>query len=503
MATIQTNIGEYTLFPHQAAAVHWMMDREEDQMMSGGFLCDEMGLGKTISTLGLCANKPVKRTLILCPLPVVKQWIDSIKRLKGPAVYELEESWTYKSGNVLKGRIFVTNYDKLLTRFESFSYGFNRIFCDEAHTLRNEKSSKVSAFRKVPKDFVWFLTGTPVVNSKNDIITLLSLIHKKVSIDKKPTQNQLKRYMSYYALARSTEQLREHLADVLPKPPKIVEHKIPFVTKEESNFYHGIQRRVAAEFDQAMQEANPDMMSVINLLLRLRQASVHPQVYISSMRKKTDGVTYKDWKDHSSKSQKILDIIRAEKSAHGYVIFCNFKEEIDILKEFLEKESCINEVLTYSGEFNKKERDAIIDKTKLCIDENAPLTKSTIDELLFKINPRICENISSIVNDYVGTRHTVLLAQIQCAGTGINLQHFDRVIFTTSWWTAALMDQAVGRVLRLGQKKEVAIHYVWLEQEREHTINIDNYINERVERKRALCKSLLNAANHDLTYGDE
>lgn len=503
MTTIQTTIGNYTLFPHQVTAVRWMMDREEDLTMAGGFLCDEMGLGKTISTLGLCVNKPVKRTLILCPVPVMKQWIDAIAGLKGPAVYELEDSWTYRSGNVLKGRIFVSNYEKLLKRFEYFSDGFNRIFCDEAHILRNPQSNKTFAFRKIPKDFVWFLTGTPVVNSKSDIITLLSLIHKKVSIDKKPSVETLRHYMSYYALARTTEQLRENLADVLPKPPKIVEHKIPFITKEESEFYQGIQQRVAANFEQAMMMARPDMISVVNLLLRLRQASVHPQIYVTSMRKTNDGVVYRDWKDHSSKSQRIVDILRKEKSPHGYVIFCNFKEEIDILKKLLEKEKSIETILTYSGELSKKQRDLIVKMSKTHIETNGNITESSLDQLMAKVNPRICESISGLISDFLGPRHTVLLAQIQCAGTGINLQHFDRVIFTTSWWTAALMDQAVGRVLRLGQKKDVEIHYIWLEQEQEHTINIDNYINERVERKRDLCKSLLDAANHDLLYENE
>jgi SNF2 family DNA or RNA helicase len=397
MSTIKTSIGDYTLFPHQETAVRWMMDREEDQTMSGGFLCDEMGLGKTISTLGLCANKPVARTLILCPLAVMKQWVDSINCLKGPAVYELEETWVYKSGNVLKGRIFVTNYDKLLTRFDSFSHGFNRIFCDEAHILRNPKSSKVSAFRKVPKDFVWFLTGTPVVNSKNDILTLLSLIHKNISIEKKPSIKTLKKYMSYYALARSTDQLREHLADVLPMPPKIVEHKIPFTTKKESEFYHRIQRSVASEFDEVMQEANPNMLSVINMLLRLRQASVHPQVYISSMNKKEDAMTYESWKGHSSKSQKIVEILREEKSHHDYVIFCNFKEEIDVLKELLEKESCVGTVLTYSGKFSKKQRDVIISQSKVCIDKTTDINENKLDELLSRENPRICRDVSNLI----------------------------------------------------------------------------------------------------------
>jgi uncharacterized membrane protein len=58
------------------------------------------------------------------------------------------------------------------------------------------------------------------------------------------------------------------------------------------------------------------------------------------------------------------------------------------------------------------------------------------------------------------------------------------------------MDQAVGRVVRLGQKEQVHIHHISLKEEEEMSINIDDYINERVETKRELCTQLLAAAKH-------
>ena len=74
----------------------------------------------------------------------------------------------------------------------------------------------------------------------------------------------------------------------------------------------------------------------------------------------------------------------------------------------------------------------------------------------------------------------------------------DRVIFTTPWWTAALMDQAAGRVQRLGQQNQVIVHNIGLSEEMDMSINIDDFINTRVEFKRNLCQLVLNAANHDI-----
>ncbi len=94
--------------------------------------------------------------------------------------------------------------------------------------------------------------------------------------------------------------------------------------------------------------------------------------------------------------------------------------------------------------------------------------------------------------DYKGDKHQVLLIQIHCGGTGLNLQHMDRVVFMSPWWTAALMDQAVGRVLRIGQKRQVVIHDIkLLEWESK---NIDTMIFSKIAMKRDLCNLMLGSS---------
>ena len=164
------SFGPYTLLPHQVAAVQWMIQREEDDVMRGGFLCDDMGLGKTVSTVGLMVNKPVARTLVLAPLAVLRQWIATISSAGGPAVYEFHKGdWRCVGGNLRNGRVFVTNYDKLVGNGDAFEMRFNRIICDEAHVLRSYMSKKTTAVRKLQCDRYWFLTGTPIVNGGSDL----------------------------------------------------------------------------------------------------------------------------------------------------------------------------------------------------------------------------------------------------------------------------------------------------------------------------------------------
>jgi SNF2 family DNA or RNA helicase len=489
-----------TLFPHQVSAIQWMMDREKDIEAPGGFLCDEMGLGKTITSIGLLIKSRLPYTLILGPLAVLQQWVEAVRE-EGPAVFVIEKHhWICKGGNILKGRVYITNYDKLVSQPSAFTRKWDRILCDEAHTLRNCKGKRFKELKKLTTAHMWLLTGTPIVNSKKEFGSLLSLIKSSIGVDYSPSLQEAKQGMTKYALCRTTEQLRSVLPGIFPSKPTIVEHRLPFTTQEEELFYNTIQGKTKKQLEALMDSKDPDMIIMLQLLLRLRQISVHPQIYINSRRKRQPTYEQEDWKGSSTKLDGILNILRNDTQSHGYVIFCHFQEEMALLKAQLEQESCVGSVETYSGGLSSQQRVDVISATVHAVrrvDHVAAELRST-----FPTIPSFSSTICSTIANFLPPKHTVLLAQIQTAGTGLNLQHMSRVIFTTPWWTAALMDQAIGRVLRMGQTEQVVIHHVAFEEEYDEEdeeypmINIDDYINERVRFKRALCKDLLDAANH-------
>ena len=129
---------------------------------------------------------------------------------------------------------------------------------------------------------------------------------------------------------------------------------------------------------------------------------------------------------------------------------------MEMLADFLKAFPFVGSVLQYHGGMSMKERDAAIKASHL------PSTDAKQD---------------------------VFLIQLQAGGTGLNLQHYDRIIFVSPWWTSALLDQARGRAVRIGQKNVVKVY--WLKLKTESTFNIDSFIMEKAEKKRDLGETFL------------
>jgi hypothetical protein len=58
-----------------------------------------------------------------------------------------------------------------------------------------------------------------------------------------------------------------------------------------------------------------------------------------------------------------------------------------------------------------------------------------------------------------GGKTVVVVVQIVSGGAGLNLQFCRRVLFLSQHWNPAVVHQAVGRAVRIGQKAVVDIHF--------------------------------------------
>jgi SNF2 family DNA or RNA helicase len=120
-----------------------------------------------------------------------------------------------------------------------FRREFDRIVLDEAHKIRNGDGDIARCARKIVAPIRWAVTGTPLVNSLKDVVSLLAFIGVPYS--------KLWRWEPRYLqilpkilIHRSLDSLRAIIKEA-PPVPEINNIVLPFTTREEEEFYNGVQ----------------------------------------------------------------------------------------------------------------------------------------------------------------------------------------------------------------------------------------------------------------------
>ena len=484
----------FTYFTHQVDGIQWMLRKEKEgtiagEKVFGGIQCDDMGLGKTIQTIATMAHHRKKLTLLLAPVAMLETWADVCLRA-GMMVYEVQKgAWVRRGGSegiprhFMKCRpaVYVSNYEKL-HNVSLFDRDWDRVVLDEAHKIRNPKGALAKAARALRAPIRWALTGTPLVNSLRDVVSLFAFVGVPCSPSWR-WESGFRALFPHLVIHRSLAALRKVIQGA-PPVPVIHEEVLPFITEDEEEFYHGVQGGdEAMSLKYAKELLSPREM--FKLLLRLRQISVHPQVYINAKRRE-GAYEREDWSGPTTKLDRIGAIMRADaeaavtaestkvtsanqtpaessascrtpsESLHKYIIFCQFNEEMSLMRDYLLDCRLAKDenILMYHGGMTQAERTAVLAHSKKT------------------------------------TETTVLLLQLQAGGVGLNLQEYDRVIFVSPWWTAALMDQAIARAVRMGQNKVVHVYHLRLASEKGNTINIDALVNAKAGEKRKQLEKL-------------
>ena len=453
---------------HQVAGIRWMLTRESSTEVQGGILADEMGLGKTIQMVALLkhasSGAPREQSVLVAPVAVLEQWKTVLRRSGFTVCVPDPKTGSWKKEflgpkPLVAAQIHVVGYERAL-RTPSLlkEKPWVRIIYDEAHRLASNNTSTELAL-SVKADHKWLLTATPIVNKLRDIKMLLHI----VGLPEKVLQyslDTLTPILSSYVLVRSMEQMRSILPD-LPPAAAYVDVPLKFKTEEEQEFYRGIAGILTKRWKALGGDSGTgSVLEKLRIFMRLRQLSLHPQVYIAA-RKRALGAAYTrpDWTGSSTKFDAIQGLI-AKSVGNRWILFCHFRDEMDMLKTMLKEIPTVGRVQLYNGAMTAEEKERALQATK------DPLPE--------------------------GAQTEVLLVQLQSGGVGLNLQHFNRILFTGPWWTQALMEQAVGRAVRIGQKDIVQVYHLRLEEE--EAMNIDLVMSAKATEKGGLCAKVLEAA---------
>jgi len=447
---------------HQAEGITWMLDKEmngyhvpdENYIVRGGILGDEMGLGKTIQALGLIVNGSGLRSLIICPLAVRKQWEEAALKCHLNIMIAKKSGWERLGKRILNGKsLYLAHYDKVVSDPGLFTDTiFDRLILDEAHRIRNTKTVTGASILRITAKYKWAMTATPIVNKLDDAVAYLKFIGFK--IDSPGWCGKYVSYVSGVYLARTLDQCDAPAGLTMPPDPIIETRILNFTNDDEESVYDGILNNIESQWRsaQALNGASYQLQR-FSILLRLRQISVNPQIYIKARQKETFGWNGPEFHLPSRKFDEISHLMREShelKEGHRWIIFCQFKEEMVMLKDYLSSMDFVGSILEYHGGLNSNERDKTIEMSKI-----------------------------------VSGKQDVFLIQLQAGGTGLNLQHYDRMIFVSPWWTSSLLEQAKGRAVRIGQKNVVKIYWLKLKAEQER-FSIDDFIMDKAVSKKEL-----------------
>lgn len=457
----------FSFLPHQQTGVTWMLGRERGET-PGGILCDEMGLGKTIEVIGLLKNgirHAGEKNLLIAPVAVLEQWKKVARKAKITVKVPSNYDWvTEDERGSVGAELHCIGYEAAVRRPWLVMQAWTRLVVDEAHRIAGGNSS-TDLVQRIKATNTWLLTGTPIVNKLNDFVTLLKVLGVK---NAPRGVDSLEPFIKKYVLARTMEQVRASIPDA-PKKAQHVFKSLDFLSKEEEKFYHSRADVIANRLNTL--GGKGATLERLKLIMRLRQVSLHPQVY-NEARKNQLGSAWAqpDWEDSSTKFEAIRQLLVEAKTSHKWIIFCHFRHEMQMLEEMIRGESVVEIVQQYHGGLTAAQKEDVLERSLM------PLMEG---------------------------KQEVLLVQLQSGGTGLNLQHFDQIIFTGPWWTKALMDQAVGRAVRIGQAKQVVVYHLHLKaEEDDDRMNIDRFMAEKAELKGSLCEKILQGATTTVLAAD-
>jgi SNF2 family DNA or RNA helicase len=432
----------YPLFGYQAQAADIMASRDRYG------LHDEMGIGKTATTIGAINRIGAQRGIIVAPAMLRENWIKEFdkfstiqyKIVKGQQIHDFV-AWQ-------RGRfdILITSYElaaKWRSRFAQNGEFLDFIAFDEAHYLKNSNANRTREMLGVEACGVdclvewatqaWHVTGTPMANDPQDIYTFLRFAK---AIDMPPTQFIKTFFETTYTTYGQRNTVRPDMVPVLQQLlannsirrfHKEVGMQLPRIWMKEM-LVDGDTREIADLIKQY-----PGLEKAIIDAIEQGGLSFLDAQHIATLRRlvgKAKAIPYAQMLKHELDS-----------GAGKRVVFCIHTEPLEYLRHQLMKWGY--KVVVANGNTSEAER---------------------------------IEAVRQFMND---PDCMVFIGNMRVAGVGLTLTESSDIDIFESDWSPAGNAQAIKRVHRYGQQREVSARFITLAK------SIDEAVNRIVAGKTA------------------
>lgn len=437
------------LRPYQVEGYRWLTFLYEHRM--GGILADDMGLGKTVQALALLAHaieehraaapvEPFAPFLVVAPTSVITNWAAEAERFlpeaKVVTITETTAGKTPLAERIAGAHLVLTSYTLLRMDEDAYvSYaaglgseegpgtpGWGALLLDEAQFVKNTGTRAWSIARAMPARTKIAMTGTPLENNLMELWALLAIVADGLF-------PSARAFRDLYARPAESGEDPAHAAATTARLRRRIRPLMLRRTKE----------LVAAELP-----AKNDTR--VNLPL----APGHRRIYDTHLQRER---------------QKVLGLLE-DMDKNRFTIF----QSLTLLRR-LALDAALIDPDAYEGVTSAKREYLVERLPELLAGGHRVLVFSQFTGYLKSIARALSEkgidhlyldgstrNRAEVIEAFRAGAAPVFLISLKAGGFGLNLTEADHVFIMDPWWNPAAEQQAVDRIHRIGQDKEVHVY---------------------------------------------
>lgn len=334
-----------------------------------------------------------------------------------------------------------------------FSQKWACLFVDEIQKYTNIETQWCQGLGAICSYIRWGLSGTIFDEPKISNILGFSVILNLPAMPRSlPEMHDLIRSYRFKGLNRYLVIRKENSGFV---PPRINEHVITHKLKQEEQILYEMLKqvlvRISIEYKKAEINRNAEELRLLNsqkltMILYLREALVCPMLPITSVI-----VTACDFKKRGLLAQLILNEIKNLKLDNW------INQESSVMSSRMEELiKCIDKhtserVIVYAC------FPSFLNLLHYFLEQSGH--KNTRELFMMKASMSIM-NRKLLLQNFEQSQNGILLLSYHLGAEGLNLQFASTVLLTDFWWNASKIQQAIGRIFRMGQiRDEINVYF--------------------------------------------
>jgi superfamily II DNA or RNA helicase len=440
------------LRPYQVEGFGWLATLWNLEL--GGILADDMGLGKTVQALALVCHARehdpgLGAFLVVAPTSVVPGWVGEAARfapgLNVAAVADTFAKSGRTVGELAQADIVVTTYT--LLRLDAGAYrsvSWAGVILDEAQYVKNHQALTYRCVRELAAPFKLAITGTPMENNLTELWSLLSITAPGLFPDPKRFAKEYARPIERGGDAERLARLRRRIKPLVKRRTKeLVARELP--AKQQQTLEIDLHPRHRKLYDTYLQRERQKILgllgdfdrnrfTIFRSITLLRQLSLHAGLadpeHEAIPCAKLDALV-----------EQLGDVIG---SGHRALVFSQFTGFLAKARASLEHGGIAYSYL--DGRTRKRER---------------------------------------VLDDFKNGSDPVFLISLKAGGFGLNLTEADYCFLLDPWWNPATENQAIDRIHRIGQTRQVMVYRLLARG------TIEEKVVALAQRKAALFHSVL------------